>query len=316
MKFFLFLLFALPLAATVNEPWRIELFTGYRNDRLHWHLLEPGQGALTYRELYRDLEFWENGLTLKTIYRDLVFFLSGDYAAFGRGTLFQRYANLSFTSEEPNFQFPTCGWAADATSYFGYAANLTAGRTYKVIFIPLVGFSGHFEQVGGEGARSLTSDQAIGADSFTMQSSLPGKFHLSWYGVFLGGSFLIEPNAPLIFQAGYTYHWLRLRFTESFQNQVTLFTGNDVLSSQLTISSIKAKSGGNLGHTGWAQMDYRIGDFWRLGVGAQIHYFSSGLLAVQEKQQSLPSSVVTTIERKFKLRWTPISGWMQVSREF
>ena len=83
-------IFALPffLLATVNEPLRGEFFSGYRNDRIHWHLQTPGNGVLTYSELYRDVQFWDNGLALRTVSRDLLFFLSGNYAAFGRGALF------------------------------------------------------------------------------------------------------------------------------------------------------------------------------------------------------------------------------------
>ncbi|MES2273480.1 MAG: hypothetical protein V4487_04760, partial [Chlamydiota bacterium] len=83
IKLWPFFFLAAPLLATVNEPWRWELFTGYRNDRIHWHLQESEGGALTYSELYRDVEFWENGLTLKTIYRDLSFLLRGAYGTFG-----------------------------------------------------------------------------------------------------------------------------------------------------------------------------------------------------------------------------------------
>lgn len=123
MRFCSVFLCVLPLAATINEPLRCELFNGYRNDRLHWHLQEGGTGLLTYSELNRDVEFWENGLTLKTIHRDLAFFLRGSYAAFGKGSLFQRYSDLPFTAEQPQFRFNTDGWAADASGYFSYAAG-------------------------------------------------------------------------------------------------------------------------------------------------------------------------------------------------
>ena len=62
MKFWHFCFCVAPIFATVNEPLRIELFSGYRNDRLHWHLQEGGTGTLNYSEKYRDLQFWENGL--------------------------------------------------------------------------------------------------------------------------------------------------------------------------------------------------------------------------------------------------------------
>jgi hypothetical protein len=241
-------------------------------------------------------------LSLKTIYRDLFLLLRGSYATFGRGTLFQKYAGLSFTSEQPQFQFNTDGWAADGSGSFGLAVNLTTGRTYKVLIIPLFGFSGHFEYLHRNDP-SPNPYESPGA--FTMQSSLPGKLHLMWYGFFLGGNVSIEPGGPLILQAGYAYHWLHLNFKSRFQSQVVQNN-----TSQTTESSLRVKEGGNLGHTGWLQLDFILPKLWRLGVGAQIRYFSSHVISVKEKQQ------MATLDRKYKLRWTPISGWLQVSREF
>src|SRR3990167_10754894 len=133
-----YLLFIFPLFGSVQEPWRLEFFSGYRLDHIHWHLQTPGEPAeLTYSEEYKDTQFWENGMVLKAICRDLTFFLKGSYAAFGKGTLQQRYDNLLGAGDLPNFDFSTSGWAADATGYFGYSVDLTADRLYKVILTPM-----------------------------------------------------------------------------------------------------------------------------------------------------------------------------------
>src|SRR5690606_29705045 len=106
---------------TINEPLRIELFSGYRNDRIHWHLKTAGDdGLLTYTELARNVEFWTNGLSLKAIHRDLTFYLRSSYATFGRGSLYQRYYNLPFTDATPRYTYDTSGWACDVAGYFGY----------------------------------------------------------------------------------------------------------------------------------------------------------------------------------------------------
>lgn len=319
MKFWPFLVLPVWLLASVNEPLRLEMFSGYRNDRLHWHLQQPGEGgALTYSELHRDLQFWENGLVLKTIHRDLVFYARGSYAAFGKGgTLFQRYADLAFTSDQPHFDFTPHGWAADTNGYFGYAVNLTADRTYKVIFMPLVGFSAHFERlIRNEGRPgTVESDSAVGANFYTMSSSLPKQLHQTWYGFCVGGGFQIEPGGRLVLQAGYTYHWLRFRFKSHIKNQVELFnTGPVLLSDTVTVTKVKTTEGGNLGHTGWAQIDYLFSRCWRFGLGAQIHYFTTGNINASLHQQLGIAERV--ISEKFKVRWTSISGWAQVSREF
>jgi hypothetical protein len=321
MKLWPFFFFAMPLFATVNEPWRWELFTGYRNDRIHWHLQESGDGGpLTYSELYRDVEFWENGLTLKTIYRDLSFLFRGAYGTFGRSSLFQRYANLNFTLEQPQFRFSTEGWTADGMGYFGYAVNLTADRTYKVIFTPLIGYSTHFERLHrGEGTPALleSTDSTL-ANFYAMSSKLPRELHLTWHGFLFGAQFAVQPGGRLNFDVGYTYHRLYTRLTTAVQNQVQL--GDPLISDAVTFFSMSAKGGSNLGHTGWGQVDYLLSRFWRIGLGGQIHYFVSRVLTTTLHQEEtffpLSDPVFTDLPQKFKLRWTSFSGWFQISREF
>jgi hypothetical protein len=113
------------LWATVNEPLRCKLLSGYRNDHIHWH-----SGDLF--EEFKDVQFWENDLSLKVIHRDLTFYAKGGGSAFGQGQ-----------GEGSS----THGWAIDGTGYFGYAVNLTAERLYMVAATPLAGFSGHYEKI-------------------------------------------------------------------------------------------------------------------------------------------------------------------------
>lgn len=286
------LIFGTSLFATVNEPLRWEFFTGYRNDRIHWHMQDPGDsGALTYSEVYRDVQYWLNGLTLKVIHRDLTFFLRGAYGAFGKGTLTQRYASLP---SEPHFDFSTNGWSADVSGYFGYSVNLTADRTYKVILTPLIGYSGYFEEL----KRGSVSPSSIG----TLSSSLPGVFRLVWNGVFVGGQFIFETGGPVILNAGYAYNLMHNRT----HTQIEQADG-----AVSTRQSVKTSSGGNGGQSGWAQFDWMINYHWRLGFGGNIHYFTTRVVdaAVSETGRG-------DLSQKFKLRWTPISAWGQLSRSF
>lgn len=286
----LFFFFSTALFATVNEPLRWEVFSGYRNDRIHWHLQEPGEGGtLTYSELYRDVQFWENGLVLKVIYRDLTFFMRGAYGTFGTGTVYQRNQSAP---NAPHFTFDTSGWTADGTGYFGYSINLTADRTYKVILTPLIGYGGSFECLHRKSGRP------DGEVSPSFQSDLPGVFRLVWNGVFLGGGFLIEPGGRLILNGGYTYHFMH--------NEV-----HTAVKTSLSDQTIKESSGGNKGHTGWLQMDGILNRFWRLGIGGQIHYFFTRVVDATIEQPNLPNS-----SEKLKLRWTSISAWAQISRQF
>lgn len=292
MRKLFFLLITTGLFATVNEPLRCELFSGYRNDRIHWHLQDPGEGgALKYSELYRDIQYWENGLVFKVIHRDLTFFLRGSYGTFGQGTLFQRYANLDFSPDQPHFRFSTDGWTADAVGYFGYSVNLTADRTYKFILTPLLGYSAYFEQLDRKNGYA-----SVVVDGFN--SNLPGVFRLVWNGFFLGPGFLIEPGGRLIFNAGYTFHFIHNRVHTRVENS-------------LVTQSIKTSSGNNRGHTGWAQMDYLLNCGWRMGIGGQIHYFSTRVVDANIQQRNSGD-----FSEKFKLRWTSISAWGQISREF
>ncbi|HSX26139.1 MAG TPA: hypothetical protein VLE89_03940 [Chlamydiales bacterium] len=319
MRILPFLLFACGLFGSVNEFLRWEISSGYRNDRIHWHLQNPGDNAeLTYSELNRDVEFWENALTLKTIHRDLVFLVRGAYGTFGHGTLFQKYANLSYATDQPDFQFNTQGWSADANGYFGYAVNLTADRTYKAILIPLIGLSGHFERLKRHGASPFESPNAVGANEYTLTSEAK-PLRMSWWGVFIGGGFIIEPGGRFIFNGGYSYHWMRFRLHTGYENE--LFFGSPIITQQITTVSLKVDEGGNHGHSGWGQIDYILNRAWRCGIGGQIHYFFSGVIAttlhnqVQTLLQS-PSFVESDIAQKLELRWITFSGWVQISREF
>lgn len=247
MKYLPIFLFALSLFATVNEPLRCEVFSGYRNNRIHWHLVNDGK--ISYSKLYRDIEYWETGLVLKVIHRDLTFFLRGAYGTLGKH------------------------WTADATGYAGYAVNLTADRTYKVILTPLIGYSGHFETLH------------------------PEDFRLVWNGFLFGAGLTVEPGGRLVFNLGYAYNIL--------SNKVHTKLDSDLF------SSMKTSSPGNMGQSGWAQMDYILTRFWRMGIGAQINYFSSRVVDAHVQQIE-----GANIKQMFKMRWTAVSGWLQISREF
>lgn len=283
MKSVFFLFLACSLSATVNQPLQIECFTGYRNDRIHWHLEDPGSlGYTTYSELYRDIEYWENGLVFSWIHRDITFYFRGNYGTYGRGDLFQMYSGF------PEFQFKTHGWSADAIGYFGYSVNLTDGRPYKVILTPLTGYSGYFEQLRRSQRTELPS--------------LPGAFRLVWDGVFLGAAFGIQPNGPLEFKAGYSYHFMHNRVHTKIQNALM---GTEIL------QSIRASSGGNKGHTGWLQMDWVLTPHWCIGVNGLIYYFSTRVVNATNRQRGRGN-----YSEKLKLRWTVLKGALQISRQF
>jgi hypothetical protein len=268
MRLLLLFLFASSLFATVNEPLRFELFSGYRNDRIHWHLQEPGEGAaITYSELYRDIEYWENGLTLKVIHRDLTFFLRGAYGTFGQGALLEKIP-------PPSIRFGTDGWTADGSGYFGYAVNLTEDRTYKVMLVPLIGYSVHFEQLN------------------------PSSFRLVWNGFLFGGGFTIEPGGGMIFNVGYAYNILHNRVH-------TRFVG------PTNFRSLRTDTSGNMGQTGWAQIDWTLRRFWRVGIGGLINYFSTSIVEAHIRQANAGDT-----SQKFKLRETAFSCWFQFGREF
>lgn len=295
MKLLFLILLAPFLNATVNEPLRFEITSGYRNDRIHWHLQDPGEsGTLTYSEKYRDVEYWENGLVLKVIHRDLTFFIRGAYGTFGRGNLKELYANRASVPTNPQFQFQTNGWTADGSGYFGYAVNLTEGRTYKVILTPLIGYCGYFERL----TRKNGTPSAV--DGFS--SNLPNQFKLSWNGVLFGLSLLVEPGGPLVCQVGYSYHLMHNNVHTNIENTFAGVT---------TQESVKTSSGGNGGQSGWAQMDFLLKNRFRIGIGGQIHYFSTRVV-----DASIRPNNQGDFSEKFKLRWTSMSGWGQISRSF
>ncbi len=307
------LLLAAPLAAiaSVNEPMRWEWQTGYRNDNLHWHLLNPGDGdELTYTEHYRNLQFWENALALRVIYRDIAVFARGA-GSFGNGSLKQSFANLPYTFEEPQLCFSTSVWAMEGWGYFGYAVNLTADRLYKVILIPFLGCSVNYEHLDRHGSHTATGP-AVGAETFSLTSTLPGAEKITIYGPLLGGFFLIEPGGQFQLEAGYAYHWLHLRFKSKNHTQATLFNAGSPVSQTEALNTLTVKDGSNLGHSGWARIDGLVTKEWRCGLFAQIQYFSSRVLSVtlQDKTNH------TSTPQKYKARWTAVSGGATISRTF
>lgn len=292
--------------ASVNDPIRWELFSGYRNDHLHWHLQNPGANTTSYREIYRNIQFWENGLVIKLIQRDIAFYVRGSYSAFGKGQLNQHYYNLTST-DSPIFLAGTRGWASDAMGYLSYTANLTPGRHYQFIVMPLVGYSGHFEKLKRNKVQPAPYLSGNGEEIF---SSFPQMLRQTWYGVFIGGNLRIEPNEKLFLNVGYTYHWLRSRFKTAWQDQILQFSGKTLTSTITTLNSLRVNQGGNIGQTGWMQIDYCFSRLWKGGFGAQIHYFSTTYVPLHIKQNGV------SLAQTFKLRWTPIDGWIQISRAF
>ncbi len=290
---------------------RWEWQTGYRNDDLHWHLVNPGDGdELTYSERFRNLQFWENALAIRVIYRDIAVFVRGA-GAFGNGPLKQSFANLPFTSEEPRLNFSTGIWTMEGWGYFGYAVNLTADRLYKVILVPFVGCSVNYEHLDRHGSHTATGT-AVNADTYAMTSMLPGAEKITTYGPLLGGFFLIQPRGYLQFEAGYAYHRLHLRFKTRIETETSLFNAGTLLSQSSASDTLTVKDGSNLGHSGWIRLDALPTLDWRCGLFAQIQYFASRVLDVtlQDKTNN------TSTPQKYKARWTAISGGATLSRTF
>ncbi len=299
---------------SVNEPIRWEWETGYRNDRLHWHLQNPGdQSSLTYSERYRDLQFWENALTARVIHRDIAFFVRGSYGAFGKGSLKQKYADLNFTSDTPIFSWQPSSWNLGGWSYLGYSVDLTADRTYHVILIPMIGYGVDFEHLDREGIHTLTGIAASPTQSFSMTSMLPGSERMCWFGPLFGGLFIIQPGGRVQFEAGYAYHRLHVRFRSKKQFDASLYSMNgDLLSVSEQIEKIMVKDSANLAHTGWARMDYTLSKAWRIGLETQIKYFGSRILDAVIKNEATSERT----KQKFKARWTAVSGAFMLSRTF
>ena len=288
--------FALPatLVATINEPPRLELLSGYRNDLIHWHLTQ-GDIFLS-SERARNIQFWQNALLFDCIHRDIACSAKAGYGAFGRGELKER---LAFAGATPDFTFFTHGWAVDGATFLGYAVNLTPDRTYRVALIPLAGFSGHYQVMQRPGA------QTVHINSSEMTSSFPKPYQQTWYGPYIGGEFRIDPSSCLFFEIGYAYHWLHVRVSSQTKQRLDTITSMD----KLTLSRW-----GNFGHSGWGQMQIGLTRSWRIGLALDIEYYFSGKHPVNVTQSAGEFSV--EVSETFKLRWFSISAFANVSKRF
>lgn len=271
--FFYSLFFSSVLQATVNEPFRIEYWTGYQQDKVHWHVREGGEGGrLLYTEEMRGLEFWENGIGIETIVRDLFAAVEGSFSCLGRGSGTQSFGELG---GDPEFSFSCDGYGGNAQGALGYAVNLTAQRTYKFLLIPLIGYGANFLHIDRSGEAALQ------------------PFRQTWYGFFVGGNVQIETGGGWTIQTGYSYHWLHLLLRTKMEI--------DAVSRSVT-----ASGGGNLGHTGWLQVDRDLSPHWRLGLGGSIHYFCSHVMGMQ----------YGGLLEKIKVRFVPVSGFVDLSWGF
>lgn len=256
---------------------------------------------LAYTELYRDVEFWQNGLSFRVIHRDFSFFINGAYGTFGRGTLFQKYSDLNFTPEHPEFNFSTEGFSADVSGYLGYAVNLTDARTYEVLFTPFIGYAGHFERL----SRGDSHPRPYIVGGINMTSSCPKDFRLTWNGFQFGGDLAVDPGNRVHLRTGYAYNLLKMHLH-------TLYRYEN--GGQKTLNRIKAIQGGNPGQTGWAEIGYSLNQIWRIGLGGLINYFPAQV--INTTMQREVDGVKTEIPTQLKLRWTSISGWLALSGEF
>jgi hypothetical protein len=103
--------------------------------------------------------------------------------------------------------------------------------------------------------------------------------NMKWFGPLVGGVFHVQPGGHFEFETSYAYHWLHLNFFQSAEK-------------------IKIDEGNNLGQSGSIRMDY-VRAPYRIGILAQIQYFSSRFLS-----------------EGFKMRWTSFSTALIFARRF
>jgi hypothetical protein len=308
------LFFSIPwiLFGSVNEPMRWDLLSGYRNDTVHWHLMDE-HNQLIYSEHDRDIQFWSNALVLKTIYRDIALFAYGSYGAFGQGSMKQRFANLSYTEDSPLLSWHPDVWNLNGWGYFGYAVNLTADRTYQVILIPMIGYGADYEHTDSNGLKTASGAALAPAATYLLNSSFQKSEKMCWFGPLFGGLFIIYPGSGLRFEAGYAYHRLHLRFNVEKESDVLFYDASGTFLNQVQeMEKIRVKDRANIEHSGWAKIDYLASKEWRVGLEGQIQYFTSRILDARVK--NLQSEV--TSSKKFKVRWTAVSALFSLSRVF
>ncbi len=285
---FLFFLLSHPLFATLSIPFTMDIGEGYREDHLKLHLELPATPGTSYEERYDPLRFAQTEITFRTVQRDIYLLGNFGYGAFGTTRAKQGPFYLSFASDaNPTFHFDTTADAFNAMGIFGYQVDLTPGRHYTVAFTPLFGYSWYYDQIRRKGTspHPLTGSFGVG-ETYSMTSNVSNKdLTTQWNGFFIGADLQIYPGGRVTFNVMYAYHFMSLRQTIQFSNDVQTFSSGVLASDIETQWKVKVKTSGNHGHLGILKAEYAFSQHWGGILFGKILYFSSHTRNVTVKEQ-------------------------------
>ncbi len=310
--FIIFLLFFLPVFATISEPFTIDLMSGYREDRLKIRLHLPGNpSSVIYQEDYNHLRFVQTEVNLKSVQRDLYFLVNGGYGAIGTSGMSQ--GPIRSLNEDPKYDFDTSGYAANVYGLFGYTVNLTPLRHYQFLLIPLFGYAYYYEKIKRKDTNPNPFTESSQTSFTEISSTLPKDLVTKWNGFFIGVEIASKPIPCVDLSAFYSYYFMDLRQTITQNYQIETFSNLHALISKEDIqSSVKVKTHGNHGHMGILKGSYSFNQIVSLGAVGKISYFTSHVRGVNEKVKNkvlypVYSEMTTQRPLKYKFRDTTLS---------
>lgn len=296
--------------ATVNQPWTLEIGTGYQEDQTKWRLQDKGDLATQlYAEKYDAIRFWTQYARLYTVWRDIYLSTSFRYGFLGYGCMDQKSIAEGLTSANPTFVFDTSGISYLLKGKFGFQIDLTPMRYYKLIFAPIATYIWGYERLDRRPNQSNFSQSDL-----VLQSSLDQNMNFHWYGPGIGLEIYYNPGNPFTFSTGYTYSWVNMH--HSIYNNLFIMDLNDsgqLIQERRDIIQGKIKHGGNLCQSGFLKIEADIVKHFRMNVLGTIDYFTSIVKPVKVTNRTeiiAPTASITEVRRtrNFKTRWTTVSA--------
>jgi hypothetical protein len=326
--FCIFLLFFIKANASVNEPLSFTLKAGYRQNYLSWKSLSDTESELLiYQEKYKKQNMVDLEAELYSIHRDIYFSLEGGFAGLFNSDAYQRYDQLDFTADKPRLSFDAKGTDWHVFGLLGIAANLTQGRYYKWIIVPVFGYGGYWTSIKRKATKpeslALSDPSGAGIQSSYINSKLSDKnLEDNWHGPAIGAHIIVDPGTMVVFDFSYLFNWLNLHHDSLVELKKQDFSASGLAVETIITQSEKISSSSSYGHIVKAKASCQLSKKFLTSFTAKYQYFVSDKKEHIQKEIETkqvfpsPSTSILRTKDKFIIRWWYLSFVLDLSYRF